>query len=290
MPVNLLGVTLPLLAMTLSIDNLCNGFTRPLCGFISDKIGRENNPQTRSGNRAAAFRPHHAPGRADRYRPHASGAHRAARRGTRSDAVPGSREPAGHRHAGEQRRADGERAAADATLRAQLPDTTIVVLDRPQRAAMQLVRSGEAELGVVIAPDNLDELAAELLFDDGLAAIVAASHGLFGLVRIEWPQLRGQPLLLDNDTGSLVVIEAALAQPSAVVRMAEANLGIGILPVHARAACPGVRFIPLAPEAARAVMLIRRRSRAFCASAASVWVLLSAASSSTLIPKQTVEA
>ncbi|BAN26620.1 major facilitator superfamily MFS_1 [Caballeronia insecticola] len=42
MPVNILGVTLPLLAMTLSIDNLCNGFTRPLCGFISDKIGREN--------------------------------------------------------------------------------------------------------------------------------------------------------------------------------------------------------------------------------------------------------
>jgi OFA family oxalate/formate antiporter-like MFS transporter len=42
MPVNLLGVTLPLLTMALSIDNLCNGFTRPLCGFISDKIGREN--------------------------------------------------------------------------------------------------------------------------------------------------------------------------------------------------------------------------------------------------------
>ncbi|GJH07988.1 MULTISPECIES: oxalate/formate MFS antiporter [Caballeronia] len=42
MPVSLLGATLPLLAMTLSIDNLCNGFTRPLCGFISDKIGREN--------------------------------------------------------------------------------------------------------------------------------------------------------------------------------------------------------------------------------------------------------
>jgi OFA family oxalate/formate antiporter-like MFS transporter len=42
MPVNLLGVTLPLLTMALSIDNLCNGFTRPLCGFVSDKIGREN--------------------------------------------------------------------------------------------------------------------------------------------------------------------------------------------------------------------------------------------------------
>ena len=41
-PVSLLGFTLPLLTMTLSIDNLCNGFTRPLCGFISDRIGREN--------------------------------------------------------------------------------------------------------------------------------------------------------------------------------------------------------------------------------------------------------
>ncbi|GAB7541537.1 oxalate/formate MFS antiporter [Cupriavidus sp. CuC1] len=42
MPVTMLGFTLPLLTMTLSIDNLCNGFTRPLCGFISDRIGREN--------------------------------------------------------------------------------------------------------------------------------------------------------------------------------------------------------------------------------------------------------
>jgi OFA family oxalate/formate antiporter-like MFS transporter len=42
LPVSVLGITLPLLTMTLSIDNLCNGFTRPLCGFISDRIGREN--------------------------------------------------------------------------------------------------------------------------------------------------------------------------------------------------------------------------------------------------------
>jgi len=42
LPITLAGLTLPLLTMTLSIDNLCNGFTRPLCGFISDRIGREN--------------------------------------------------------------------------------------------------------------------------------------------------------------------------------------------------------------------------------------------------------
>ncbi len=42
LPMSFFGATLPLLTMTLSIDNLCNGFTRPLCGFISDRFGREN--------------------------------------------------------------------------------------------------------------------------------------------------------------------------------------------------------------------------------------------------------
>jgi OFA family oxalate/formate antiporter-like MFS transporter len=37
-----LGLTMPLLTLTLAIDNVANGFTRPLCGFISDRIGREN--------------------------------------------------------------------------------------------------------------------------------------------------------------------------------------------------------------------------------------------------------
>jgi len=42
LPMHLFGLTLPLLTLTLAIDNLANGFTRPLCGFVSDKIGREN--------------------------------------------------------------------------------------------------------------------------------------------------------------------------------------------------------------------------------------------------------
>jgi len=40
--VTLFGTTLPALTMALSIDSLCNGFTRPLCGFVSDRLGREN--------------------------------------------------------------------------------------------------------------------------------------------------------------------------------------------------------------------------------------------------------
>ncbi len=42
MSLTLLGASVPLLAVTLSIDNLANGLTRPLGGFLSDRFGREN--------------------------------------------------------------------------------------------------------------------------------------------------------------------------------------------------------------------------------------------------------
>jgi OFA family oxalate/formate antiporter-like MFS transporter len=40
-PVSLLGITLPALTFALTIDRVTNGVTRPLCGWISDRIGRE---------------------------------------------------------------------------------------------------------------------------------------------------------------------------------------------------------------------------------------------------------
>lgn len=42
LPMAVFGATMPLLTLTLAIDNLANGFTRPLTGWISDHIGREN--------------------------------------------------------------------------------------------------------------------------------------------------------------------------------------------------------------------------------------------------------
>ncbi|MFO1162539.1 MAG: oxalate/formate MFS antiporter [Reyranellaceae bacterium] len=40
-PVSLLGITLPALTFALSIDRVLNGVTRPLFGWVSDRIGRE---------------------------------------------------------------------------------------------------------------------------------------------------------------------------------------------------------------------------------------------------------
>jgi OFA family oxalate/formate antiporter-like MFS transporter len=40
-PLSLLGIALPALTFALSLNNIMNGITRPLLGFISDKVGRE---------------------------------------------------------------------------------------------------------------------------------------------------------------------------------------------------------------------------------------------------------
>src|SRR5215471_6224456 len=41
-PVTLVGITMPALVFAMSIDRILNGITRPLFGWISDRIGREN--------------------------------------------------------------------------------------------------------------------------------------------------------------------------------------------------------------------------------------------------------
>jgi OFA family oxalate/formate antiporter-like MFS transporter len=41
-PVTLLGLTLPALTFALTLDRITNGLARPLCGWLSDYIGREN--------------------------------------------------------------------------------------------------------------------------------------------------------------------------------------------------------------------------------------------------------
>lgn len=41
-PVTMMGVTLPALTLALTLDRIANGVARPLCGWLSDYIGREN--------------------------------------------------------------------------------------------------------------------------------------------------------------------------------------------------------------------------------------------------------
>ena len=49
------GLSMPVLTLAVSIDNLANGLTRPMCGFLSDKIGRENAMLLMFGSESVAF-------------------------------------------------------------------------------------------------------------------------------------------------------------------------------------------------------------------------------------------
>jgi OFA family oxalate/formate antiporter-like MFS transporter len=40
--ITILGLSTPVLALAVSLDNFANGITRPVCGFLSDILGREN--------------------------------------------------------------------------------------------------------------------------------------------------------------------------------------------------------------------------------------------------------
>jgi OFA family oxalate/formate antiporter-like MFS transporter len=54
-PVDLFVTTLPLLTAAASIDNICNGATRPFFGWVSDNIGRENTMLIVFGGEALAL-------------------------------------------------------------------------------------------------------------------------------------------------------------------------------------------------------------------------------------------
>jgi DNA-binding transcriptional LysR family regulator len=128
-----------------------------------------------------------------------------------------------------------------ASCQARYPELSIALVDRPQGTVLQLVRAGEADLGIVIVGEesqNFDELVAEPLFHDPLCALVPARHPLAAQTSANWRMLRGASLLtLDDDTGSQAAIDRALAlhevadvtrqllaQAASVARMVEAGL------------------------------------------------------------------
>ncbi len=49
------GLAVPVLTLAVSIDNFANGITRPLCGFVSDRLGRENTMLLVFGCEGLAF-------------------------------------------------------------------------------------------------------------------------------------------------------------------------------------------------------------------------------------------
>ena len=178
----------------------------------------------------------------------------------------------------------------------QEPDIELVLLDRVQQDALDSVRSGEVDFGVVIEPSSCDDLTVETILSEPFVLVVPRGHPLARRRSVQWSALQGHPLvLLDHSSGSRRLIDQALGDhgakatvaqqlghPTTVFRMVEAGIGISVMPmlsvasvVSASPAGPvPLVMVTLSPAVERRVMLVHRRNRAPSPLAQRVWQLV----------------
>jgi len=165
--------------------------------------------------------------------------------------------------------------------------TEIVLLDRIQQDALDSVRSGLVDFGVVVDPADPADLFCEPVMREPFCLVCPAGHALAGIGAVPWSALAAHPLvLLDQASGSRRLIDEALARqgvspqvvqqlghPTTVFRMVESGIGVAVLPALALAAyrAPGLVARRLSPRIDRYIMLVHRRHRSLSPLAQAVW-------------------
>lgn len=194
------------------------------------------------------------------------------------------------------------RVASSPTLSAQLmpaciaacarrePGVELRLVDRIQRDVLEQVRSGAVDFGVIVEPQDADDLRAEAILDDAFVLVLPPGHADAGRAQMRWAALAGRPLvLLDHASGSRRLIDAAFAAQGVVprvvqelghattaFRMVEAGIGISVMPGLAipPAGIAPLVVKPLVPKVQRRIMLVHRRGRAPSPLAQRVWALV----------------
>jgi DNA-binding transcriptional LysR family regulator len=165
-----------------------------------------------------------------------------------------------------------------------------VLLDRVQQDALDSVRGGEVDFGVVIEPSSCDDLTVETVLSEPFVLVVPKGDALARRRSVPWPALQGRSLvLLDHSSGSRRLIDQALLEhgvqatvaqqlghPTTVFRMVEAGIGISVMPLLAVPpdGLGALVALPLLPRVERRVMLVHRRNRAPSPLAQRVWRLV----------------
>jgi len=202
-----------------------------------------------------------------------------------------------HVHSESERRRGKVRVASVPTLSAGLmpasiaacardyPQLTVQLHDQSQTLVLDSVRSGEVDFGLAIEPADRESFDSETILLDPFMLVCRADHPFAALAEVPWKKLKGQPLvLLDQTSGSRRLIDRQLAaariEPEVAqqaghtltaFRMVEAGLGVSITPRLSLPAPGALVARPLVPVAHRAVTLIRRRHRSLSPVAALVW-------------------
>lgn len=171
------------------------------------------------------------------------------------------------------------------------PNISLGIDDCAATEVVRKVSRGEVEFGIASGDIANAELHIEPLMEDPFRLVCRRDDPIAAHGAATWAQLsRRRLVMLNNTSGSRQVIEATLArtrtkvdiflelaQPSSVLGMVEAGIGIAVVP---QLAAPRHDDSLLAtcrltePSISRTILLLRRRDRSLSPAAAAVWAAL----------------
>jgi DNA-binding transcriptional LysR family regulator len=173
---------------------------------------------------------------------------------------------------------------------ARYPEINLQMLDQVQSRGMALIRNGEVDFGLMIDPQDDNDLHIETVMEDPFYLACRHDHPLAEREGLEWAELATEALvLLDDTSGSRRLINQEFARcgiaprvtqevghPTTVFRLIDAGVGVSVLPGLAWPAPQASRVIrqELIPLVRRRVCLVRRAERSLSPAAQVVWTLM----------------
>ena len=171
---------------------------------------------------------------------------------------------------------------------AKWPNVSLSIDDTAASDVIRKVGRGEVEFGIASGDISSSELHVQALMEDPFCLVCRRDDPLAKKRNVHWAKLAGRRLvMLSNTSGSRQVIEATLAsagtqvevflelaQPSSVLGMVEAGVGIAVVPELAAPRKDDTVLATLRlvkPEVNRTVLLLRRRDRSLSPAATAVW-------------------
>jgi DNA-binding transcriptional LysR family regulator len=171
------------------------------------------------------------------------------------------------------------------------PEIFFTVEDIAAKDVIAKVKRGDVEFGVTGGHIDASELHVEDLTKDPFVLACRRDDELARSKVVAWGKLSGRRLvMLDHTSGSRpqimdtlttagvkAQISLELAQPSSVLAMVEAKLGIGVVPmlVAPIESHPALTIRKLVrPSVNRTIFLLKRRDRSLSPAASAVWSAL----------------
>jgi DNA-binding transcriptional LysR family regulator len=167
------------------------------------------------------------------------------------------------------------RAIAD--FRSRYPGIEVRLVDARTDQIVDYVRSGQVDCGLGTFHAGQEGISSTLLARDSLMLFCASSHALARRRVVRWKELDGLPVItLTRDSSIRLLVEVGfemsqirlipayeVAQITTALAMAEAGLGVAVLPAYARAGAKTFRITaaPLDISIVRDIVMITRAGR-----------------------------